>query len=187
MSLQGWEEAVMTAQVAGASISNTTTAASLLPAAAKYTILTNIFSLGKVMRVSSIGQLSNIAGASAGTLTLDVRFGSNVVFNGGAAQMSSTAHTTLPYWWDVQMTCVVIGASAALMGQGRLMGQPISVTAVIDSTSTHGLLLTPNTTPANGATFDSTATQQIDHFGKFSVVTSPTNITLQQFVVEMLN
>src|SRR5882757_4882516 len=117
MSLQAWEEALISAGAAATSLSNTTTATSILPAACKVTLPTNFFqSVGKILKVTSIGSLSNVV-TTPGTLTLDVRFGGTVVFDGGAAGMSSTAHTTLPYWWEAMMSCRTIGASAALIGQ----------------------------------------------------------------------
>ena len=188
MSLQTWEEALVTAQVAGSSVSNTTTATTLLPSHANYTFPSYYFSIGKTLRITSIGQVSNVV-TTPGTITLDFRLGAVVVFNGGAVQMSTTAHTTLPYWWDCVLTCRAIGAStsANFMGQSRLGGQMMSATAVADSTTTHGWLLAPNAAPVVGSGFDSTATQKIDHFVTFSVTTSPTNITLQQFILEALN
>ncbi len=188
MPSQGWEQAIVNAQAAGSSVSNTTTSTTLLPTHALFTLPANFFNVGTLLKFTSIGQISNVV-TTPGTITLDVRFGAVVVFNGGAAQMSTTAHTTLPYWWEAISTCRAIGSgtSANLMSQGRLTGQMISATAVADSTSTHGTLLTPNTAPAVGTGFDSTATQQINHFVTFSVTTNPTNITLQQWIVESLN
>lgn len=188
MSLQTWQEALVSAQVAGTSIGATTTATSIIPTHAKFTLPANYFYIGKALRFNSIGQISNVI-TTPGTITLDIRFGAVVVFNGAAVQMSTTAHTTLPYWLEVITTCRAIGSatSANLMGQGRLTGQMISATANPDSATTHGTVMAPNSTPAAGTGFDSTATQAIDHFSTFSVSTSGTNITLQQWIVEALN
>jgi hypothetical protein len=63
----------------------------------------------------------------------------------------------------------------------------LSLTAVADSTTTMATLIMPNVAPVVGNNFDATATQQIDMFATFSVSTSPTNITLQQYRTESLN
>jgi hypothetical protein len=104
-------------------------------------------------------------------------------------QMSTTAHTTLPLWFEILLTLRTIGTGvlATFMGQGMAVSQVLSLTAVADSTTTPATLLMPNTTPAVGTGFDSTLTQTLDCFGTFSVSTSPTNITMQQFSVESMN
>jgi hypothetical protein len=139
-----------------------------------------------MLRIKGCAQVSNVV-TTPGTLTLDIRFGATVVFNGAAMQMSTTAHTTLPLWYEILLTLRAVGTAANFMGQGIASGQALSLTAVADSTTTVATLPFPNTTPAVGSNFDSTATQALDHFATFSVSTSPTNITLQQFLVESLN
>jgi hypothetical protein len=186
--LQTWIQTLQAIQVAGAQLSNTTTATSLLPSASpKFTFANNQFqNIGQCLRIKGCAQVSNVV-TTPGTLTLDIRFGATVVFNGGAMQMSTTAHTTLPIWYEILLTLRAIGTNANFMGQGICTGQPMSLTAVADSTTTVATVMMPNTTPAVGNNFDSTATQALDHFGTFSVSTSPTNITLQQFTVESMN
>jgi hypothetical protein len=187
--LQTWVQTLISAQVAGAALSNSTSATSLLPSYAKVTLPNNFFTYaGQMLRITAAYQVSNVV-TTPGTLTLDVRFGAVVVFTSGAMTMSTTAHTTLPLWVQILLTCRAVGSStsANLMGQGVATSQVLSLTSVADSTTTPATLLMPNTTPAVGTGFDSTTTEQIDHFGTFSVATSPTNITLQQWVVESLN
>jgi len=188
MSAQSWVQALITSQIAGSGPSNSTTAATTLPASAKFSFPANVLQIGTAIRYTMTGQVSNVA-TTPGTLTLDLRIGAVIAFNSAAMQMSTTAHTTLPLWWDVLLTCRAIGAStsANLMGQSRCTGQMISATAVADSTTTHGTLLAPNAAPAVGTGFDSTAAALIDNFATFSVSTSATNITSQQAVLELLN
>src|SRR4051794_15419391 len=120
MSLVTWEEALITSQVDGTALNTSTTATSIIPAAAKYTLPANFFSIGKSIKITAAGRLSNIV-TTPGTLTLDVRLGSVVAFNGGAMQLSTTAHTTLPIWIEILLTCRSIGSGtgATLIGQGR--------------------------------------------------------------------
>lgn len=190
MSLQTWQETLISAQVSGNTLTASTAATSLLPAAARYTLPANYMAIGKVLRIRFAGQLGNIV-TTPGTLTLDVRMGptSNIiVFNGGAMQLSSTAHTALPIMGEVMLTCRAIGGStsANLMGQAWVASQSLSLTAVADSTTTPAQLLAPNTTPAVGTGFDSTVPMVVDLFGTFSL-NNANAITLTQYTLEALN
>lgn len=186
MSVQTWVETLITAQVDGNSLSNSLAGTSIIPPAAKFTIPANFFYIGKVLRIKGVCRLSNIV-TTPGTLTLDIRFGGTVVFNGAAMQLSSTAHTTLPLWYEMLLTCRAIGTSANLMGQGVALSQCLSLTAVADSTTTPAHLLMPNTAPAVGTSFDSTVTQVVDHFATFSIANSGNLIQLHQYTLEALN
>lgn len=191
MSLQTWQETLITAQTDGTPLVSSTTATSIIPAAARYTLPANYFAIGKILRIKFAGQLSNVV-TTPGTLTLDVRMGptSNiVVFNGGAMQMSTTAHTTLPIVGEITMTCRAIGAStsANFMGQGWALSQALSLTAVADSTTTPSQLLMPNTTPAVGTGFDSTVAVVVDLFATFSISNAGNRIQINQYSLEALN
>lgn len=187
MAKQGFEAAVAAAQAAGAALGNSTTATSLVPAQSKATLAANFFDVpGKMIKITATGQLGNLV-TTPGTLTLDIRFGATIVFNGAAMQLSSTAHTALPIWIEILLTARAVGATANLIGQARVTSQPLSLTAVADSATTPATLLAPNTTPAVGNNFDSTASQQVDMFGKFSIADAANAITIHQFLVEDIN
>jgi hypothetical protein len=186
MSLQTWQETLVSAQVAGTTLTASTTPTSIIPAAARYTLPANYMAIGKVFRIRFAGQLGNIV-TTPGTLTLDVRMGptSNiVVFNGGAMQLSSTAHTALPIMGEIMLTCRAInaGTGANFMGQGWATAQALSLTAVADSTTTPATLLMPNTTPGVGTGFDSTVPMVVDLFGTFSL-NNANAITIQQYAL----
>jgi hypothetical protein len=156
-------------QAAGPNLTASTTPTSLLNPQAKVTLPAGFFSfIGQKLYIRGQGQLGNIV-TTPGTLTIDIRFTSTVVFNGAAMQLSSTAHTALPFMFEIELTCRIVGSSAQLMGQGKMISQCLSLTAVADSTTTPATLLLPNTTPALGTAFDATSTQQIDCFGTFSL------------------
>jgi hypothetical protein len=187
MSLQTWVETLVTAQVAGTTLTGSTSATSIIPAAAKITLPTNYFYIGRMLRIRAMGQLGNII-TTPGTITIDVRLGNVVAFNGGAMQLSSTAHTTLPFWLDIVLTCRAIGSgtSTNFMGQGIMTSQCLSLTAVADSTTTPATLLLPNTVPTVGTGFDNTVTNTLDLFATFSL-SNANAITLQQYSVEAMN
>jgi hypothetical protein len=169
----GYYNSLVTLQAAGPNLTASLTATSLLNPQAKVTLPAGFFTyIGQKLKIFASGQLGNIV-TTPGTLTIDVRFGSVIVFNGAAMQLSSTAHTTLPFWLEIDLTLRVLGTgvepTAQFMGQGRMTSQPLSLTAVVDSTTTPATLLLPNTVPTLGTVFDSTGTNQIDLFGTFSL------------------
>jgi hypothetical protein len=182
--------ALISAITAGSALTNSTTPTSLLPTAALYQLPPNFLMIGSVLRITASYQVTNVV-TTPGTLTLDVRFNSTpiVVFNGGAMQMSTTAHTNLPMWVQILLTCRSVGngTAATLMGQGIATSQCLSLTAVADSTTTPATLLMPNTAPTVGTGFNSVTTNQVDHFATFSVTTATTSITLQQYLLESVN
>jgi hypothetical protein len=184
MSNQGWEEVIAVAQVDGSALSNSTSATSLLPGAAKRQLPANVFQIGSVLRVRAYGRVSNIV-TTPGTLTLDLRLGSVIVFNGGAVSLNTTAKTNVSWVFDALLTCRAIGATttANFMGQGTLTSESV-VGAAANTTLTASL---PASAPAVGTGFDSTAAQILDFFGTFSIANSGNAITLHQFVAELCN
>lgn len=186
---QFWVEQLVSAQGDGSSLSNSTTATTIIPAPAKITLPNNFWQyVGKTMRIFASGRLSNIV-TTPGTLTLDVRLGGTVVLNGGAMQMSTTAHTTLPWVWEAWLTCRAIGGTGNFMGQARMTGQPISFTnnADLSTSNSIGATLAPNTTPAVGNNVDTTTALSLDLFAAFSIANAGNLIQLHQYTVEVLN
>lgn len=191
MSLQTWQETLVNSQVDGTALNTSTSATSVIPPAARCTLPPSFMAVGKLLRVKFAGRLSNIV-TTPGTLTLDVRMGptSNiVVFNGGAMQLSSTAHTNVPIVGEIMLTCRSIGNGtvATLMGQGWALSQALSLTAVADSTTTPAHLLIPNTAPTVGTGFDSTVAMVVDFFATFSVSNAANSLQIHQYSVEALN
>lgn len=188
MSLQTWCETLVTGQVDGPSLNNSLTATSIIPTHAKITLPQNYFYIGRKLHVRLAGRLSNIV-TTPGTLTIDFRLGAVVAFNGGAMNLSTTAHTTLPFWCELSLTCRAIGSgtSANLMGQGWFESQCVSLTSTSDNASTIPCLLIPNTAPAVGTGFDSTAANTVDVFATFSVQNAGNLIQVHQFEVTALN
>lgn len=192
MSLQTWQETLVTAQVDGTALSSFTTGVSMLPAAARYTLPANYFSIGKALRIRAAGRVSNVV-TSQPTFTFTVQMGptSNIiVFSGGAMTTSTTAHTNVPWELEVLLTCRSIGngSAATLMGQGRVFSQAfVASGATADGANTHTMLMIPNTAPAVGAGFDSTAATVVDLFAACSSSNASNAITLHQYTLESLN
>lgn len=164
-----WYGPLITAQGDGAALSNSAVATSLLPAAAKYVLASNMLAIGDKLRIKAHGRISTHS--APGTLTLDVRFGSTVVFNGGASPTLAASQTNVAWDLEIDLTCRVIGASAQLIGQGRLITAGLS--ALIQ--------LLPASAPAVGTAFDSVAAQTVDLFATCSVANAANSITLHQY------
>jgi hypothetical protein len=187
MPSQSWVQTLYTIPVAGANLTASAAATSLLPNASPRLTFPNSFfaSIGQTLRIKGAAQLGNIV-TTPGTLTLDIRLGGTVVFTSGAMQLSTTAHTTLPLWYEILLTLRAVGTAANFMGQGTATSQCLSLTAVADSTTTPATLLMPNTVPTVGNNVDATTALALDHFGTFSL-NNANAIQLQQFSVESMN
>ena len=184
MSLTTWQETLVTGQVDGTALGNSTTATSIIPAAAKYTLPANFFSIGKRLRLTISGRISNIV-TTPGTLTLDVRLGPVVAFNGGAVSLNTTAKTNVTFEAVIDLTCRAIGngTSANLIGSGRLTSE--SVVGAAAGTTLTAML--PASAPAAGTGFDSTAAQTVDVFGTWSIANAGNTITVHEYTLEALN
>lgn len=191
MSAQTWQETLIWAVSDGTALTNTVTATSLLPAHAKFTAPANFFnSVGKTLRVTAKGRISNLV-TTPGTLTLDVRAGaSTVLFNGGAMQLNAVAKTNVTFWFEAEMVLRTLGNGAAsnFLGIGQFSSEALvgAGTGAAGST-TNGSLNLPATAPAVGSNFDVATANVIDLFGTFSVANAANSITVHTFKLESLN
>jgi len=167
-----------------ASLTRTT----IMPTPSKQTVPTNFFSApGKHIRFRVAGQLGNIV-TTPGTLTLDITFAAVQVWNSGAIQLSAIAHTTLPFWLEVDMTLRAIGAGTAanLMATGIMCSQCIIPAIGVVDLGSHNTLMVPNVTPVVSTGFDSTILNAIDIFGTFSL-SNANAIAIHQFSIQEMN
>jgi hypothetical protein len=144
---------------------------------------------GRQLRIIAAGEVSNVV-TSQPTFTFEFRLGptSNIVaWSSGAILTSTTAHTTVPWWLDVILTCRSLGAStsATLMGQGRTDSRAwLDAGATADITTLgHPTLLVPETTPAVGTGFDSTVTNVADLFVACSASNAANAIRVHQYAL----
>lgn len=178
MSSNSWNQTLISAQVDGSALTNTTTATSILPAAAKFSMWANGLKIGDVLRVKASGRMSTAA-SSPGTITFDVRAGSStVIFNGGASGTLATSATNLTWDLEAYLTVRAIGTSANVLGTGRLVSAALSATTPIQ--------LLPTSAPAVGSNFDSTASFVVDLFATWSVANASNSITLHQYELALL-
>lgn len=185
MSLQTWQETLITSQIDGGTLT-AAAAASCIPAAAKYTLPSNFFSsLGKQLLIRASGRVSTLI-TTPGTMRFDVRFGGTVVFDSLAILPDTVAaHTNVGWFLEILLTCRAIGTSANLMGQGMLTTEDL---LGVPATAPKGVLsaiLPWNSAPAVGTNFDSTTSQVVDMFFTQTVATG--SLICHQYSLIALN
>jgi hypothetical protein len=175
-------------QAQGPNLTASNTRTTIMPTTAKQTVPTQFFDRpGKQIRFLVNGRLSNII-TTPGTLTLDITFAAVQVWNSGAIQLSAVAHTTLPFWLEVLMTCRTIGAStvATVMSAGLMCSQCIIPAIGVVDAGSHNTLIVPNVTPVVSSGFDSTILNAIDLFATFSL-NNANAIAVEQFSILEMN
>jgi hypothetical protein len=184
MSLQTWQETLVTAQVDGPTLT-AAAAATCIPAAAKITLPNNYFSIGKALRISASGRISSVI-TTPGTARFDIRLGGTVVCDGLAVLLDTVAaHTNVGWFLEFLLTCRAIGATGNFMGQGYwtcedLLGVP--------ATAPKGVLtamLPWNAAPAVGGNVDTTTALSVDMF--FTQTAATGSLTVHQYSVISLN
>ena len=187
MSLQTWSETLITSQVDGPALTNSITATNLLPPAAIHTLPANTMSIGKKFRVRASGRISTVV-TTPGTLTLDVRLGSVIVFNGGAMALNTVAKTNVSWNLDEILTCRSIGNGtvATMIGTGKWESEAV-VGSPAPSAGGSGVLLLPASAPAVGTGFDSTVANTVNLFGTWSVANASNSILVHQYSFESMN
>lgn len=186
MLYQNWYEELLGCTVAdGPALTASTVATSLLPATAaspKIVIPADyLLRIGQRMRVVATGRVSNIV-TTPGTLTLDVRFGSVVVANGGAMALNTVAKTNVSWelWWEFTLRSIGTGA------QWFHTGSWVSESVVGSAAGAANCCSLPSSAPALGTAFDSSASNAIDLFGTWSL-SNANSIQCHQFAAYLSN
>ncbi|HYQ47138.1 MAG TPA: hypothetical protein VER11_34445 [Polyangiaceae bacterium] len=162
---------VLQSQRAAGTLFNTyTTAKSVINATELQTLPANYLTVGSKIRTRVWGGLSNIV-TTPGTVTFQLMMGSIVAWTSGAIQMSTTAHTLIPFTLDItnRVDSIGAGTAAKLIGGGTLNGIMFTVGAGADSTTVVGSFPVPATAPAVGTGFDSTIANILDFWVGFSI------------------
>lgn len=180
MSFQTWRETLIWMPVDGPALTASTTATSILHATGKLPLPANYLYVGRKLTVKACGRISNIV-TTPGTLTLDLRFGSVIVANGGAMALNVVAKTTVPWVLEWELTCRAIGATttANMMQQGSWMSESV-IGSPVPGAGGAGTHMLPNAAPVVGTGFDSSAAQTVDLFATWSL-NNANSIQVHQF------
>lgn len=183
----GFRERLLSIGEDGTALANSTSATSLLPASRKFTLPSYFFDrVGKSLLLRAAGRISTLV-TTPGTLTLDARLGSVVVFSSGAMTLNTTAKTNVGWQYEAELVCRAIGAgtSANLLGQGYWRSEAVIGAAAPTAGGAPAHVLPYNAAPAVGTGFDSTAAQTLDFYATWSVANAANSILLHQFSLDV--
>jgi hypothetical protein len=183
VGMSAWQETLVTHQAAGALLATYTTAKSVINPQALWTMPAGFMRIGRMMRAFVSGGISNIV-TTPGLLNFQMKFGSAVVFDTGNIQLNATAHTTLPFWLDIMLTCRSVGngTGATMMGLAQATGIMFTRTAgQTDDAQGMQTILAPATAPAVGAGFDSTIANIIDLWAGFTISNAGNGVQIHQY------
>lgn len=189
MSQQTWTETLASARAAATLFNTYTTAKTVINATELVTLPPNWWYVGRKLRVRVSGGISNrVTGPD--TTTFQVMMGAIAVFTTGAITLTTTAHTTIPFLFEAELTCRSIGSgtAATLIGQGRVSGIMFQQSGAAAADATNGpTFCVPNTAPAVGTGFDSTISNILDFFVAQSFSGAGNGIQVHQYEAESLN
>lgn len=184
MSLQTWQETLVTSQVDGPTLV-AAAAATCIPPAALLTIPAGWWQIGRCLKVSAFGRIS-CAVTTPGTARFQVRHSAISIFDTGALNLNIVAKVTVPWWLEIVMVCRAIGvtASANVFGLGNFQSEAV-IGSPLPTIGGNGGLLCPVGTPAVGTGFDSTIANIMDLFFTQTVATG--SLTVHAYKVESQN
>lgn len=183
MGVQTFNTLEMSRFADAAQVSNTVTETIIVP---DFPFAANYFTQGKTLRGLLKGVCSNVV-TTPGTLTYFLRMGTGTLsatlaVQSNALGLDTTARTNWP--WELRFTIICRTAGSA--GTALVTGQ-IEQSNVLASTAAN---LLPQFIPASSiaaGTLDTTVANVLSVSAKFSVATSPTNITTNVYILEALN
>lgn len=177
-----------------AAIQNTyTTAKSVIGGAGQLIIPAGPFLMvGDMLHVRVAGGISNVVTAQP-TFTFQAVMGpanppTIVVHTSQACLVTTTAHTLIPFEYDLWMRLDSEGSGTAakFLSQGHLTGIMFPISgAVADPTAGVGELMCPATAPAVGTGYDSTVANILDFFVGISVNNAGNGIQVYQYTVDL--
>jgi hypothetical protein len=173
------------AQADGTALVSSTTATSILHGSGIATLPAGMLQVGSTLKLKLAGRISTLA-TSPGTLTLDVRFGSVIVANFGAMTLNTSAQTNASWELDALLTVRALGTGTAanVLGTGRFSSRAVVGSAAAGSGGAGSLLL-PDTAPAVGTGFDSSAAQAINVFATWQTSSASNSILVHQSLIEL--
>jgi len=188
MSQQSYNETLITQPDAGTLFATYTTAKTVINPNALYTLPANWFRIGRKLRVTIHGAISNIV-TTPGLMNFQVKVGSVAIYDSANIQLNATAHTTLPFWAQIDMTCRAIGNStnANVMGLGVFIGKMFTTTAGTTDGTDMPAVIAPAIAPVVGTGFDSTIANIVDLFVGFTISNGGNGVRIDQYELVALN
>lgn len=168
-----YSQTVITAQANGPALSGSTSATSLLPTPAVYTIPANAFSyIGQQLKVRAQGIITTAA-STPGTLTLALYLAGS---SWCASQAMSLATSLTNSTWEAEFLVTIRALGNGTNANAMFIGKSFGITGATS------FVMIPATSPAVSSGFNSVQANALDFFATFS--SSATNaMTLEQYEV----
>jgi hypothetical protein len=192
MGMNSWWQQVVDVIADGTALTNSVAQTSLLtgsPGAspAVWTLPANTLQVGTELLIRASGRISTVV-TTPGTLTFTVKIGSVNALVSQAMALNVTAQTNQTWELEIHATARQIGSSTntQLMFTGKWTSRAVVGSSAAGSGGV-GVLLIPETAPAVGTGFDSTASQAIDLQATWSVASASNSIQLHQYSLSIKN
>jgi hypothetical protein len=187
VSLQDWQQVLVSQQADGTALTASVTETSILHASGKYILGGGVARyVGQAWRLRAMGRISNVV-TSPGTLTFRVKFGSVAVASSGALALNIVAKTNVTWIldWDLLLRTVGSGTAATFMHSGAWQSESVigSPAAGAGGASSH---IIPASAPAVGTGFDSTIDNIIDLTAQWGT-NNANSIQCHTYKLESLN
>ncbi len=184
--VQGWEETLESVTADGTQISNTVSETIIVP---DFNIPAYYMAPGRTLRIYASGVMSNVV-TTPGTLIMAVRWGGvagTVLLQSAAQGLDTTARTNSLWALQAYVVCRTAGSTGTFMSSGIMFGNVLSSTAANLLPALLGSAGAPLASGNVAVTVNTTIANLLSVTGKFSVATSPTNMTAQLRLIEALN
>ena len=187
MSQNSYGQSLITSQVSGSAVTNTTVATSMLPGAAKFTMPANIWYVGQKWQLNASGLISTLT-ASPGTLTLTLLQDAIAVWSSSTIPLNTTAQSNATWRLTLDLTVRSIGqgTGTTLVGSGAFSSRAILGVAAVGA-GPSGLVNCPEGSPSVGSGFDCTFSHVTDLFAQWSVANAANQITCEQYELILQN
>lgn len=189
MASQGFRERILEVAEDGVALASSTVATSILPSARKVAGLPIGYfdRIGRAVAFEFSGRISTVV-TTPGTLTLELRFGSTVVFSSGAMSLNIVAQTNVNWVIGGELICRAFGGSTSttLFPKGCKFKSHAVIGSPAPTAGGCGEHLLPyNAAPAVGTGFDNGASQVLDLFATWSVSNAANSIQLHAGHVDL--
>lgn len=179
MSQNSWNQTLARARKSGTALTNTTTATSILPGAERFNVPSNLWEVGTLITVKMIGRISTAA-STPGTLTLDLRVGSVIVFTSTSPTLAvSASNLTWIAEFELLTQTVDSGTGTTLFGAGDMRSAALSAATP--------WIAMPASSPGLGTGFDNTVSGFFDCFGTWSVANASNSVRCDFYKLRVEN
>lgn len=190
MPMRTYMETLVSATTAG-SARTAAARASAIPAAAIFPLEPNYINrIGQQLLLKASGKISCVV-TTPGTARYDINFLDSaavnaIVFDSLAMSLNIVAKTDTPWYMEILLTAMAVGATANFMIAGYwFSAAAVNTAAIATGPGPGGFLFPFNTAPVVGANFDSRLAQTVDL--QFTQTVATGSMTLQQYSLVSMN